>query len=121
MEANYNILDAPCVFCGYNGKGYWQVGTHSKKCPFNALGGMEERRGAFRDILVSKEAQAKISFEAGKEEERAKWIIETKSGSSKAFLSLPIEERRTILAKQARDLADSMADSQAKEDLKIMD
>lgn len=41
--------------------------------------------------------------------------------SRKEFLKLPVEERRKILAKQAKDLADNMADSQAKEDLGMMD
>lgn len=37
------ILDAPCVFCGYNGSGYWQSGTHSKDCPFHEVGGDASR------------------------------------------------------------------------------
>jgi hypothetical protein len=32
------ILAGPCVFCGYNGAGYWQAGTHSKDCPFHSVG-----------------------------------------------------------------------------------
>ena len=41
--------------------------------------------------------------------------------SCKDFLKLPVEERRKILAMQAKNLADNMADSQAKEDIKMMD
>lgn len=38
-----NILDAPCVFCGYNGRDYWQVGTHDKDCIFHDFGGDANR------------------------------------------------------------------------------
>lgn len=37
------LLDAPCIFCGYNGTGYWQKGTHSPSCAFHDLGGEAER------------------------------------------------------------------------------
>lgn len=37
------ILDAPCVFCGYNGASYWQKHTHSKECPFHEVGGDASR------------------------------------------------------------------------------
>lgn len=40
---------------------------------------------------------------------------------ARAFLGLPIEERRKILAIQAQNLADNIADSRAKEDSKMMD
>lgn len=36
-------LNAPCKFCGYFGRGYWQSGTHLKKCPFYSIGGEEAR------------------------------------------------------------------------------
>ena len=26
------LLDAPCLWCGYNGERYWQMGTHAKEC-----------------------------------------------------------------------------------------
>lgn len=37
------ILDAPCVFCGYNGARYWQRGTHAQDCPFSDIGGDASR------------------------------------------------------------------------------
>jgi len=40
-----NFFDAPCKFCGYNGEGYWQKGTHNKDCPFRNIGGIEDRKG----------------------------------------------------------------------------
>ena len=42
----YEILDAPCCFCGYNGPGYYQAHTHSENCPFYEIGGGEERKHA---------------------------------------------------------------------------
>jgi len=88
----------------------------------------EKEAGAmhrFEDFRLALMAQATltwpVAFKAGQEDERAKWIIEAKSGSRKAFLSLPIEERRIILKKQAQELADAMHDSQAKDDLRMME
>lgn len=40
------ILDAPCIFCGYNGPNYWQPHTHNKSCPFFEIGGDREREHA---------------------------------------------------------------------------
>jgi len=37
------LLAAPCLFCGYNGAGYWQRGTHHKRCPWHHVGGECER------------------------------------------------------------------------------
>ena len=37
------LLKAPCKVCGYNGKGYWQKGTHKKWCFFYNIGGDYER------------------------------------------------------------------------------
>ena len=37
------LLDAPCLWCGYNGRGYYQVGTHDKSCIWHTVGGRNER------------------------------------------------------------------------------
>jgi len=37
------LLAAPCLWCGYNGEGYYQAGTHGKSCPWNTIGGCDER------------------------------------------------------------------------------
>lgn len=34
-----DVLAAPCRWCGYNGEGYWQVGTHAITCPWRQVGG----------------------------------------------------------------------------------
>ena len=36
-------LDAPCRWCGYNGSGYWQSGTHADGCPWHHIGGELQR------------------------------------------------------------------------------
>lgn len=46
-----DILDAPCAFCGYNGDGYWQPGTHRHGCPWENRGGHDERQSALRSVL----------------------------------------------------------------------
>ncbi len=37
------LLAAPCLWCGYNGEGYYQAGTHGQLCPWNTIGGCDER------------------------------------------------------------------------------
>ena len=36
-----------CIFCGYNGEGYWQRGTHDARCPWVNVGGEEDRAREF--------------------------------------------------------------------------
>ena len=52
-----NILDAPCKWCGYNGSGYWQAGTHKPECPFYRIGGARERANIMQNkpLLDSKD------------------------------------------------------------------
>lgn len=45
------LLEAPCVFCGYNGPGYWQRLTHDKNCPWYPQGGFNERREVLPKFL----------------------------------------------------------------------
>ena len=40
------LLDAPCIFCNYNGQGYYQAHTHKVWCPFYEIGGDIERENA---------------------------------------------------------------------------
>lgn len=47
------LLDAPCVFCGYNGANYWQVKTHGKLCPWYSMGGIAEREGMLRKVIAN--------------------------------------------------------------------
>ena len=44
---------APCVFCGYNGAGFYQAGTHAKDCPWYTVGGGEERSVMLRKVVAS--------------------------------------------------------------------
>lgn len=34
---------SPCLFCGYNGEGFWQPLTHARNCPWHGVGGKDER------------------------------------------------------------------------------
>ena len=47
-----SLLDAPCVFCGYKGHGYYQAGTHKKNCPWREVGGLEERAKRLRSVVA---------------------------------------------------------------------
>lgn len=38
-----DFLSSPCKFCGYNGEGYFQKGTHDIHCPWFSIGGRKER------------------------------------------------------------------------------
>ena len=42
-EQYKKLIDAECVFCRYNGIGYWQPDTHSADCPWHGIGGSSER------------------------------------------------------------------------------
>lgn len=48
------LLAAPCVFCGYNGPGYWQPITHRPECPWYHLGGGFERSVSLRGVIASR-------------------------------------------------------------------
>ena len=48
---NFKLLEAPCLFCGYKGQGYFQTGTHSEDCPWYGVGGLEERAFALRGVV----------------------------------------------------------------------
>ena len=33
------LLDPPCLYCGYDSDDYWREGTHEDNCPFKRLDG----------------------------------------------------------------------------------
>jgi len=45
------LLEAPCIFCGYNGPGYWQAGTHTLDCPWHGIGCLSERAAMLRPVI----------------------------------------------------------------------
>lgn len=52
IEQSSALLEAPCVFCGYRGAGYWQRGTHPESCPWHLSdGGIEARRKRLGTIV----------------------------------------------------------------------
>jgi hypothetical protein len=46
-----DVLQAPCVFCGYKGDGYWQAGTHDLSCPWRGIGGEQARLDAYGRVV----------------------------------------------------------------------
>ena len=46
------LIDAPCIFCGYNGPGYFQRGSHKVGCPWHSIGGAQEREDALNEWLL---------------------------------------------------------------------
>lgn len=50
-SATKELLQAPCLFCQYNGQGYWQSGSHPASCPWSTVGGIDSRYKLFRQTL----------------------------------------------------------------------
>lgn len=46
-----DILENPCLFCGYNGGGYWMIETHDKRCPWHHVGGIKERKETIFNMI----------------------------------------------------------------------
>lgn len=42
---------APCFFCGYNGAGFFQPGTHAGSCPWAGVGGDDARYAVLPTVL----------------------------------------------------------------------
>lgn len=52
LEAGKLLVErAPCFFCGYNGSGFYQAGTHGAACPWHGVGGSAERAAALPRLL----------------------------------------------------------------------
>ena len=47
------LLDAPCVFCLYNGRGYYQHASHHQSCPWYHVGGADERDKLLRATVTT--------------------------------------------------------------------
>ena len=46
-----DLIESPCVFCGYNGPDYWQEKTHAENCPWHNVGGGQERRDLLPAVI----------------------------------------------------------------------
>lgn len=57
-----DFLDAPCVFCGYDGAGYWQTGTHANGCVWRCVGGRSTRRASLNLKALFAELQRRAGF-----------------------------------------------------------
>lgn len=66
MAISDELLAAPCIWCRYNGAGYWQRDTHAESCPWHGVGGAEDRRRRLPTLLppVRETAQELIAARA---------------------------------------------------------
>ena len=87
MTRELNVLDAPCVFCGYFGSGYWQTGKHDNKCPWYEVAGQAERLAALRDAVKSKVVPDAVSYAAGYRDGRD--VLETVEGRATITVLAP--------------------------------
>lgn len=62
-ERDEALLNAPCIFCGYDGQGYWQAGTHASNCPWANIGS-----SCFRENKLRKFIQAELARLRGENE-----------------------------------------------------
>ncbi len=46
-----DLLEAPCIFCNYNGSGYYQEKTHNLGCPWRDIGGLDWRLKQFPTLI----------------------------------------------------------------------
>lgn len=59
-----SLLDAPCIFCGYNGPDYWQIGSHNDDCPFYHTATIELRADMFRKMNNLSDVSVKCMLNA---------------------------------------------------------
>lgn len=45
------LTESPCLFCGYNGSGFYQTGTHHENCPWHLIGGDKERKAKIPKLM----------------------------------------------------------------------
>lgn len=51
------LLDAPCLWCNYNGPGYWSRNTHDAACPWHGISGSTDRWMALADVIRERRSQ----------------------------------------------------------------
>ena len=57
MTGARELMNAPCVFCEYNGENYWQVNTHSANCPWYSVGGYTDREESLIKVVPQQSQQ----------------------------------------------------------------
>ena len=50
-EMDRALFDGPCKFCGYNGPGYFEAGTHYLQCVWYSVGGYSKRLSHFIKLV----------------------------------------------------------------------
>ena len=108
-EATKPLLAAPCVFCGYNGEGYWQRGTHETFCPWRDVGGEGERRERLREIMA---ARSPAPASGAPDEEADEIVALLEGGPTGADAAKPLALRITQAIPMVRRLATRLAASE---------
>lgn len=67
------MLNAPCIFCGYDGRGYWQARTHGGDCPWHSVGSYTERASALAGLVASRIDRPTPAASVPSERERERW------------------------------------------------
>lgn len=52
-----SLFNGPCPFCGYNGPGYWQPGTHADGCPCHEIYRGESQEDGLRAYIATLRAE----------------------------------------------------------------
>jgi hypothetical protein len=99
------ILEAPCVFCAYSSRGYWQVLTHDEKCPWRHVAGSGTRTKTLRDVLISRStppvAQEPVAWQ-GVHEPWDLWTKKPQGIAVRALYAAPPDARNAALEEAAR-------------------
>lgn len=45
------MLNAPCIFCDYDGPRYWNRKSHEKNCPWRSVSGKRNREKEFKNAV----------------------------------------------------------------------
>lgn len=103
------LLDAPCIFCGYNGQRYYSEWTHAKSCPWHSVGGAAERTEQLRMVI---QEQAERLEAAGREIAALREHYET-SLELESALHAKIEERQAAEIASLREKNTKLIDEKA--------
>lgn len=94
MSEIEKLLQAPCVFCYYNGELYWQEESHKESCPFYGVGGVEDRKADLCNNVIP-------SFQATIDKQ-AKIIEELEADNSRLERAISIAHKRIYEDNQSR-------------------
>lgn len=88
---------APCLFCGYNGPGFYQANTHRVSCPWYRVGGIKPRRARLVPAVRAALAAAGPAPTTNQMSTKDELVI------GRAATGAPPSEARNIVNEQADD------------------